>query len=191
MPPSESSISSSKPRSDTTLLGFVPLVRSATTEIESVCTKSEYKAKQMHKEMRHRILAWKTQMWEKPRQRTGCRKYHYMRGIHCRGNAEATTSRPLLRHTRRRLHRGGNDLSLSHALSHTLCTPNFTTIQQHLEKLCPKSYLYLYDFRHIYISVLPIGSVPIKAGSAVSRFSASCIRFHSVPSGGTCFPTTS
>ena len=44
-------------------------------------------------------------------------------------------------------------------------------------------------FRHIYISVHPIGSVPIGAGSAMSRFFASCIRFHPVPSGGTCFPT--
>ena len=39
-------------------------------------------------------------------------------------------------------------------------------------------------FRHIYISVPPDQSVPIGG-----RFSASCIRFYSVPSGGTCFPT--
>ena len=130
----------------------------------------------MHKEMRHRILTWKTQMWEKPRQRTGWRKYHYMRGIHCRGNAEATTSRPLLRHTRRRLHRGGNDLSLSL----TLCTQtsfynNTTTVDWNL---CPKSYLYIYDFS-TYLHLCPSNrSVPIGAGSMMSRFSASSIRFH-------------
>ena len=44
-------------------------------------------------------------------------------------------------------------------------------------------------FRRIYISVHPIGSVPIGASSAKSRFSASFIRFHLVPSGGTYFPT--
>ena len=46
-------------------------------------------------------------------------------------------------------------------------------------KTCALSRIYTYTtFRRIYISVLPIGSVPIGAGSAVSRFSASCIRFH-------------
>ena len=41
-----------------------------------------------------------TQMWEKPRQSTNCR-IHYGRGVQRRGYTEATTSCPLLRHTRR------------------------------------------------------------------------------------------
>ena len=44
--------------------------------------------------------------------------------------------------------------------------------------VCPKSYLYLYDFSAYLHPCPPNRSVPIGAGSAMSRFSASCIRFH-------------
>ena len=120
------------------------------------------------------------QWWEKPRQPTGCKQYHYMRGIHSRGNAEATTSRPLPRHTRRRLHRGGNDLSLSLSLSHslTLCTTTLQLFNNSIQSVWPKSYLYLYDFSAYLHLCPPNRSVPIGAGSAMSRFSTSCIRFH-------------
>ena len=122
----------------------------------------------------------------------GSRKYHYTRGIHCRGNAEATTSRPLPRHTRRRLHRGGSDLSLSLSRSLTLSVHLTLQLLNNPYENCALSRIYTYTtFRHIYISVLPVGSVPIGSGSATSRFSASFIRFHPVPSGGTCFPTNS
>ena len=132
----------------------------------------------MHEDMRHRILAWKTQMWEKPRQRTGCRKYHYMRGIQCRRkNTEATTSCPLLSRHTRRLQRGGNNLSLSLSLSRSIQLL-YTIMQQHVQNLCPKSYLYMYDFS-AYLHLCPSNrSVPIGAGSVRSRFSASSIRFH-------------
>ena len=48
-------------------------------------------------------------------------------------------------------------LSLSHAISiHTRYTTNFTNATTYSNNtLCPKSYLYIYDFRVIYISVLP------------------------------------
>ena len=180
-------------------------VRSATTELWKYARNQNTEQKQMHKDMRHRILAWKTQMWEKPRQRTGCRKYHYTRGIHCRGNSEATTSRPLPRHTRRRLHRGGNDLSLapfrrqqavtteattSFSLSHSLCIQlhsiHIQQPYQHYESMCPKSYLYIYDFS-AYLHLCSSD----RFGTDRGRFCDEpvlCI-FHPVPSGGTCFPT--
>ena len=73
-------------------------------------------------------------------------------------DTEATTSCLLLHHTRRRLYSGGNDLSLSVSISHTLCTTNFTTTTTTLSKICALSHIYRYmTFRHIYISVLPIG----------------------------------
>ena len=77
------------------------------------------------------------------------------------------------------------------SLSLTLCTATLTIIQQHFQKLCPKSYLCPYDFSAYLHLCPPNRSVPIGAGSSMSRFSASCIRFYSVPSGGTCFPTPS
>ena len=69
-------------------------------------------------------------------------------------------------------------LSLSLTVALTLCTPNFPIVQQHLENLCPKSYLYMYDFS-AYLHLCPSNrSVPIGAGSVMSRFSTSSIRFH-------------
>ena len=56
-----------------------------------------------------------TQMWEKPRQSTNCR-IHYGRGVQPRGYTEATTSCPLLRHTRK-LQLRQRPLSLSLSLS--------------------------------------------------------------------------
>ena len=69
-------------------------------------------------------------------------------------------------------------LSRSLSLSLTLCTTTFTIMQQHYLTLCPKSYLYIYDFS-TYLHLCPSNrSVPIGAGSMMSRFSASSIRFH-------------
>ena len=82
-------------------------------------------------------------------------QFDYGRGIQQRGYKEATTSCPLLRHTRRlqlRQRPHTHTLSLSHAVSvHTrYTTTNYLTT--HI--LFPKSYLYIYDLRVIYISVL-------------------------------------
>ena len=115
------------------------------------------------------------QWWQKPRQPTGCR-IHYKRGIQCRTKTQR--QRPLVlffSHTRRRLQDGGNDLSLSHALLHALY--NVSTIYiNNMENMCPKSYLYIYDFS-AYLHMCPSNqSEPIGAGSEISRFSASSIR---------------
>ena len=96
---------------------------------------------------------------------------------------EATTSCLLLHHTRWRLHSGGNDLSLSLCLSLSLSLSvlhalyNSSTIFNKLiESMCPKSYLYIYDFS-AYLHMCPSNqSEPIGAGSVMSRFSASSIR---------------
>ena len=70
-------------------------------------------------------------------------------------------------------------LSLSHALY-----KNFSIIQQHFNNykdMCPKSYLYIYDFS-AYLHLGPSNrSVPIGAGSVMSRFSASSIRRYMFP----------
>ena len=47
--------------------------------------------------------------------------------------------------------------------------------------MCPKSYLYIYDFRHIYIRVLPNRSELIGTGSWINRFSVSSIRSDMFP----------
>ena len=101
-------------------------------------------------------------MWEKPRQSTNCR-IHYGRGVQQRGYTEATTSCPLLRHTRRlQLRQRPHFLSLSLSLSlvlslYTRAIQLLTTrVQQpkiNTNVLCPKSYLYIYDFRVIYTCV--------------------------------------
>ena len=106
-----------------------------------------------------------TQMWEKPRQSTNCR-IHYGRGVQQRGYTEATTSCPLLRHTRwlqlrQRPHT--HTLSLSRCLYTHALYNYFTKVQQllytHTLKVSPKSYLYIYDFWVIYTCSLPIGRV--------------------------------
>ena len=53
---------------------------------------------------------------------------------------------------------GGNYLFLSLSLSHALplltrYTTNFTNVSTTTKVLCPKSYLYIYDFRVIYMCV--------------------------------------
>ena len=73
-----------------------------------------------------------------------------------RGN---TTSCPLPHHTRRRLQDGGNDLSLSLSLCVTRSVKLFyNNIHQHIESMCPKSYLYIYDFS-AYLHMCPSQSV--------------------------------
>ena len=71
-------------------------------------------------------------------------------------------------------------LSLSLSLTYAL----FTTLQKqyiqlsNTKNVCPKSYLYIYDFS-AYLHFCPSNrSVPIGAGSVMSRFSAAYIRFH-------------
>ena len=73
-----------------------------------------------------------------------------------------------------------NDLSLS-LYVHTLC--NYLYKITTTQSMCPKSYLYIYDFRDIYIYVHTNRSYRSEPdlGSAGSLY---------LPSGGTCFPTT-
>ena len=92
---------------------------------------------------------------------------------HAAVTVEATTS-----HT--------HTLFLSLSLSRCLCTHAlYNYIQQKCsttQNVCPKSYLYIYDFRVIYINVhsnRSDRSEPV-LGSAGSLY---------LPSGGTCFPT--
>ena len=90
-------------------------------------------------------------------------------------NTEATTSCPLLHHTRRRLQDGGKDLSLSLSRSIQLTLYNNHFHQLH-KSMCPKSYLYTYDFL-AYLHMCPSNrSEPIGTGYWISRFSVSSIR---------------
>ena len=65
----------------------------------------------------------------------------------------------------------------------------FTIMQQHhFKDMCPKSYLYIYDFS-AYLHLCPSN----RFGTDRGRFCDEpvlCI-FHPVPFGGTCFPTNS
>ena len=103
-----------------------------------------------------------------------------MREDYSNGSTRATTScTPCLRHTWRLQWR---QLSLSHTLSHAVSIHTRCTTTNYLTThiLCPKSYLYIYDFRVIYMFVLSNWSdrsVPV-LGSTGSL----CL-----PSGGTCF----
>ena len=88
---------------------------------------------------------------EKLRQPIDCR-IHYDEEITNDGSTRATTScTPSLRHTRR-LQQGGNYLFLSLSLTRSI-QPLFTKYQQPYENVCPKSYLFIYDFRVIYTNV--------------------------------------
>ena len=74
-------------------------------------------------------------------------------------------------------------LPLSLSLSHALYNYSLQNINNN-KNVCPKSYLYIYDFRVIYINVHSNRSdrsepVLVSAGSLY------------LPSGGTCFPTNS
>ena len=66
-------------------------------------------------------------------------------------------------------------LSLSHALSRSVqeLLNDTIVITTTISKLCPKSYLYLYDFS-AYLHLCPYD----RFGTDRGRFSASCIRFH-------------
>ena len=68
-------------------------------------------------------------------------------------------------------------LSLSLSLSHTLCTTFYKVIlTTTYQSMCPKSYLYIYDFS-TYLHFCPSNrSEPMGTGSVMSRFSASSIR---------------
>ena len=119
-----------------------------------LCTR---KQKLSNEQRDDTVINVETQMWEKPRQSTNCR-IHYGRGVQQRGYTEATTSCPLLRHTRRlQLRQRPHTLSLSHVVfvhMRYTTTYNKSVQQQTLYVLCPKSYLYIYEFRVIYTSVL-------------------------------------
>ena len=69
-------------------------------------------------------------------------------------------------------------LSLSLSLTYSLYTTLQNNIDNSLQNVCPKSYLYIYDFS-AYLHLCPSNrSVPIRAGYVMSRFFASSIRFH-------------
>ena len=120
------------------------------------------------------------QWWEKPRQPTGCRM-HYKRGIQQRGKTQRQRPLVLFFATRGGYKMEENDLSLS-LYVHTLC--NYLYKITTTQSMCPKSYLYIYDFRDIYIYVHTNRSDRSEPdlGSAGSLY---------LPSGGTCFPTNS
>ena len=110
----------------------------------------------------------------------------YVRGIQSqrkqRGNNLLSSSSP---------HAGGGyrmeattslSLSLSVSLARSVQLTFSTISYNHTRNVCPKSYLYIYDFRVFYINVHSnrldrSGPVLSTAGS-----------LH-LPSGGTCFPT--
>ena len=124
------------------------------------------------------MLTWKTHNdGKKPRQSTNCR-IHYMGKEY---NRESTRGNDLLhfslRHTRR-LQWRQLPLSLSHSPSLsvqlTLYKSNSTTTTTlHTESMCPKSYLYIYDFS-AYLHMCPSQSVG--TSSEISPFSISSIR---------------
>ena len=97
------------------------------------------------------MLMWKTQMWEKPRQPTDCRKSlceNYNDGETQRQRPLAPPSSPHGGYNR------GNDLffSLTPLSIHrfSLFTHNITIMFNNINCFYPKSYLYTYDFRTIY-----------------------------------------
>ena len=157
---------------------------------EDVCTKSTHKTES---NIETQNITWKTHNSGKNHDSPRAVEYTIWEEYKVEENTEATTSCLLLHHTRRRLQDGGNDLSLSlsaslsltHALLHALYNSLYkyvTTTTSYTYSMCPKSYLYIYDFRAIYINVHSnrldrSGPVLSSAGS-----------LH-LPSGGTCFPT--
>ena len=110
-----------------------------------LCTKTE-----MNKEKTQNVNV-ETQMWEKPRQPTDCRKSLWEEDTESWRSTEATTS-CLLPSPHGGYNEATTSLSLSHALSvhsYTRYAHTTTNVQQQLY-VCPKSYLYTYDFRAIY-----------------------------------------
>ena len=123
---------------------------------------------------------WKTHNGGKNHDSSQAVKYTIREEYRIKENTEATTSCLLLHHTRRRLHGGGNDLSLSLSLSlflsHTLCTTFQSNLYNNTENMCPKVI-----FIHIWLfgifTSLSFQSVGTdRAGFVMSRFSASSIR---------------
>ena len=83
-------------------------------------------------------------------------------------------------------------LSLSLSLSVSLTYALFTTLQKiidnsHSKDMCPKSYLYIYDFL-AYLHLCPSNRFGTDRGRFYNE-PVLCI-FHPFPSGGTCFPTS-
>ena len=140
----------------------------------------------------HKCLTWKTQMGKKkPRQSTNCR-IHYMWEEYNSGSTRATIScaSPFATCGGYKWRQLPLCLSLSLSLSISARARYTTTLQMyqqltlhiHAENVCPKSYLYIYDFWVIYTNVntnRSDRSVPV-LGSAGSL----CL-----PSRGTCFLT--
>ena len=119
-------------------------------------------------------ITWKTHNGGKNHDSPQAVNNHYLREEYNDTENTEATSCLLLRHTRRRLHSGGNDLSLclSRALSNFYKVILTTTYRN----MCPKSYLYIYDFS-AYLHMCPSNrSEPIGIGSEISRFSVSSIR---------------
>ena len=132
------------------VIGFDSLVRSATTETENVCTKSTHKTEC---NMEIQDITWKTHNGGKNHDNPQAVKIHYMREeYNDKESTEATTSCLLLHHTRRRLHSGGNDLSLSLSLSRSVQL--FYNYFYNTTIMCPKSYLYIHDFS-AYLHLCP------------------------------------
>ena len=141
---------------------------------------------QIHKELRHRILTWKTQMWEKTtathrlqkitlyKRNTMSRKHRgnnlLSSSLATRGgyNEEATTSLSL-----------SFSLSLCVSLAHSV---QLTLQPRIFQSMCPKSYLYTYDFRAIYINIHSDWSD--RSGPVLGWDSSLFL-----PSGGICFAT--
>ena len=68
-------------------------------------------------------ITWKAHNGGKNHDSPRAAEYTIREEYNVKGNTEATTSCPLLHDTRQWLQDGGNDLSLSHTLCYTLCTP--------------------------------------------------------------------
>ena len=85
-------------------------------------------------------------------------------------------------------------LSLSHTLSLTrslytrYTTSSYKSATTNSNVLCPKSYLYIYDFRVIYTCVPSNRSGRIGTGSSVIRFSLSSIRRDLFPNNSLVLP---
>ena len=132
---------------------------------------------------RHRILTWKTHYGGKNHDSPQTAEYTMMRRLQRwehKGNdlLHPLSSPHAAVTTRRQL-----PLSLSLSLSHALYNCTLQNINNLLYKsVCPKSYLYIYDFRTIYTNVhtnRSDRSEPV-LGLAGSLY---------LPSGGTSFPT--
>ena len=110
------------------LIGFDSLVRSATTEPWKYARNGHRKQKyRVENETTTQRLTWKTHNGGKNHDNPQAVEYTIREEYNVEENTQATTSCPLLHHTRRRLQDGGNNLSLSLSLCYTLYT---TFLQQ-------------------------------------------------------------